>query len=55
MTNARIKNERQRLNATLVVQSKVDDLRVKGIGSASVCFDFRSTNVVKLSMLSKVA
>ena len=30
-------------------------LRGNDIGSGSVCFDFRSTNVVQLSMSSKVA
>ena len=36
--------------AALLIRYLLDD-----IGSSSVCFDFRSTNVVHLSMSSKVA
>ena len=32
-----------------------DEMGINDICSGSVCFDFRSTNIVQLSMLSKVA
>ena len=35
------------------VTSKMGDLRGNDIGSGSVCFDFPTTNVVQLTMLSK--
>ena len=39
----------------LTVSTKIGDLKGNDISLGSVCFDFHSTNVVQLSMLSKVA
>ena len=39
---------------SLLVTYKIGDLRGNDIGSGSVCFDFRSTKAVQLSMSAKV-